>query len=164
MRVRVSRGKAVVVAVVAAAAGFGILLGYLAWNNDSFPTRAGAFADYATVTGASFNGTEYAFTLSWRSAAFTPLYAQLNSPTSDTANTPVCDLKLSSSAANQTVFMPFGLGGLSTGLTGVDLRIAVQSAANGTQFTITYHVDSVSAAPGDIQPQGLSCSQPAVQE
>jgi hypothetical protein len=57
--------------------------------------------------------------------------------------------------------MPFGLSSPSSSLSNVDLQIAVQSSHNGTRFTIDFHVDTVEAAQGNIQPQALSCSQRA---
>jgi hypothetical protein len=157
---RPSKGKTAVIVVLAAAVAFGLLLGYLAWTNDSFPTREGPFANYAKVSSSSFNGTEFAFRVQWLSPDYTPLYAQLTSPSSDSANTIVCDVNSSVIARNQTIFMPFGLSGPSTSLSNVDLSIAVQSRINGTRFTIDYTVNSIAAVQGDIQPQSMSCSEP----
>lgn len=147
--------------VLGGAVAFGLFLGYLAWANDSFPNQEGHFSQYAKVTSSSFNGTEFAFRVQWLSPDFTPLYAQLTSPSSDEANTIVCDVNSSASAGNQTIFMPFGLSGPSTSLSNVDLSIAVQSRVNGTRFTIDYAVSSINATQGDIQPQDISCSEPS---
>jgi len=155
-------GKTLVILALGGALVFGLLLGYLAWTNDSFPSREGDFARYAKVSSSSFNGTEFAFRVQWLSPSFTPLYAQLTSPSSDEANTIVCDVNSSATGSNGTIFMPFGLSGPSTSLSDVDLSIAVQSRVNGTQFTIDYTVNSINATQGDIQPQNMSCSEPAV--
>ena len=156
----ISRERALVAIALVGALGFSLFLGYLAWTNDSFPIQQRPFRDYASVTAASFNGTEFSFTLQWSSSDYVPMYAQLTSDASDAANTPVCDLGLKSVSAGQTIIMPFGLGAPSTALSQVDLWIAVQSVRNGTQFSIVYHVDNVTAAAGDILPKGLSCTQP----
>jgi len=156
-----SKGRTLVVLVIGGAVVFGLLLGYLAWSNDSFPTREGDFTKYARVTSSSFNGTEFAFNVQWASPGYTPLYAQLTSPSSDSANTIVCDVNSSVIATNRTIFMPFGLSEPSTSLSNVDLSIAVQSRANGTRFTIDYMVSSITAIQGDIQPQDMACLEPS---
>ncbi len=158
---RPSAGKVLVVAAVLGAVVFGLFLGYLAWSNDSFPSTTRPFSNYADVVSATYNGTEYAFNIRWHSPYYVPTIAQLTSPASDTANTDVCDLKLNSVVGGQMIFMPFGLSGPSTQLTNVDLSVAVRSAVNGTQFTIVYHVDNVTATPGNIQPQNAACTQPS---
>jgi len=156
-----SMGRALVILAIVAAVVFGLYLGYLAWTNDSFPAQTRPFSDYATVTSATFNGTEYAFSLRWNSSDFLPMYAQLTSPATDSANTDVCDTGLSSVSAGQSIFMPFGLSCPSTALSEVDLSVAVKAVTNGTEFTIVYHVDSVTAVPGDFQPQTMACTQPS---
>jgi hypothetical protein len=155
-----SRGKTFVILAIGGAVAFGLLLGYLAWTNDSFPTQERPFSTYAKVGSSTFNGTEYAFRVQWLSSDFIPLYAQLTSPSSDSANTIVCDVNSTTVGGNETLFMPFSLSSPSTSLTNVDLSIAVQSRVNGTQFTIDYNVGSVAAVQGDIQPQDLSCQEP----
>ncbi len=157
----ISKGKVLVLLALSGATAFGIFLGYLYWSNDSFPARVLPFSDYAEVASSTFNGTEYAFSIRWLSSDYVPMYAQLTSPASDSANTNVCDLNLNQVAGGEVIFMPFGLSGPSTSLSNVDLSIAVKSAVNGTQFTIVYHVDSVTAAPGNIQPQAYACTQPS---
>jgi hypothetical protein len=156
---RLSKGRTVVVLVLVAALVFGLYLGYLAWTNNTFPAREGRFSDYANVASSTFNGTEYAFRLQWLSDSV-PAYAQLTSSVSDSANTPVCETGLREATMGQTIFMPFGLSSPSTSLSQVDLLIAVR-AANGTMFTIVYHVDTATAIAGNIQPQNFSCSQPS---
>ncbi len=89
------------------------------------------------------------------------MHAQLTSPTSETANSPVCGTGLTSVLAGQTIFMPFGFAKPSPVLTNVDLSIAMRSVATGDEFTIVYRVDSVSAQPGKILPSDISCQQPA---
>jgi len=158
---RPSRGKTIVILVLGGAVAFGLLLGYLAWSNDSFPSREGHFSQYARVSSSSFNGTEFAFRVQWLSYDTVPLYAQLTSPSSDSANTIVCDINSSAMAGNRTIYMPFGLSGPSTSLSNVDLSIAVQSKVNGTRFTVDYVVNSINATQGDIQPQNMSCSEPS---
>lgn len=159
---RPSVGKTLVILALAGAAIFGLLLGYLAWTNDSFPSQERPFSTYAAVASSTFNGTEFAFRVQWLSPGFTPLYAQLTSPTSDSANSVVCNVNSSTVAGNRTIFMPFGISTPSTSLSNVDLSIAVQSPLNGTQFTIDYHVGSVTAVQGDIEPQNMSCTEPSV--
>jgi hypothetical protein len=150
----------VVIAIVAAVV-FGLYIGYLAWTNDSFPSREEPFSNYAQVVSATYNGTEYAFRIQWISADYVPMFAQLTSPDSDSANTDVCGTGLNSVTAGQSIFMPFGLSSPATALSNVDLSVAVKSAVNGTEFTIVYHVESVTALQGDIQPQALACTQPS---
>lgn len=138
---------------------FGIFLGYLAYVNDSFPAEQKPFENYATVVSETFNGTEFAFTLRWDNASALPLYAQLNSPATDAANTPVCDTGLSSVTAGQTLFMPFAISPVTATLQNVDLSIAVKPAA-GAAFTIVYNVPSISATNAPIVPSDISCQQP----
>jgi len=149
-----------VILAIGGAVGFGLLLGYLAWANDSFPAQERPFSTFARVGSSTFNGTEYAFRVQWLSPDFMPLYAQLTSPSSDSANTIVCDVNSTIVGGNETLFMPFGLSSPSTSLSNVDLRIAVQSRVNGTRFTIDYNVGSVAALQGNIQPQDMSCQEP----
>lgn len=155
----ISSGKVLVVVAIAVAVVFGVLLGYLAWSNDSFPTQQKPFESYGKVVSSNFNGTLYAFEVQWLSADSVPMYAQLTSQGSEAANSPVCDLGLDSVAVGQEIFMPFGVHPPEAALTNVDLSIAVKSVVNGTQFTITYHVDNVTAVPGNIQPPNLSCTE-----
>ncbi len=156
-----SKAKVLVLVAIAGAVIFGVYLGYLAWSNDSFPVQEKPFGDYATVTSSTFNGTEYSFQIRWLSADYVPLYAQLTSPASDAANTPVCDTGLSSVAAGQSIFMPFAITPVSAELSNVDLSIAVRPVAVGGQpFTIVYSVPSVSAQPGNITPSNAACQQP----
>ena len=156
-----SWGKVVVFFALAAAVVFGVVLAYLAWTNDSFPSQQRPFASYANVSSAVFNGTEYAFTVRWASGSYFPMFAQLTSPVSDVANSPVCSLNVSKASSGQVFFMPFGISSPSTSLSDLDLRIAVGSAVNGTSFTIDYHVNQVIASPGDILPANQSCTEPS---
>ena len=154
--------KVVVVAAIGGATAFGLFLGYLAYTNDSFPAQQKPFGDYASVVSSTFNGTEYYFKVEWTASSdFTPLFAQLTSPTSDAANTPVCGLNVSSVAKGQTLDLPFAISAPSTSLSSVDLAIAVRSNSNMTEFTIVYHVDSATAQPGNIYPSNIVCEQPA---
>jgi hypothetical protein len=152
--------RLIVVAAIIAAIGFGVYLGYLALSNDSFPSQERPFGDYANLTSSSFNGTEFAFRIQWNNASFLPLYAQLTSPATDAANTPVCDLQLSAVAKGQTIFMPFTISPPSATVNNVDLAIAVKSVATGTEFTIVYNIPSASATNSPISPSNVSCRQP----
>jgi hypothetical protein len=152
---------AVIVAIVGASA-FGLYLGYLAYTNDSFPAQQKPFGEYASVVSSTFNGTEVYYKLQWTASnEFIPLFAQLTSPTSDAANSPVCALNLSAISRGQTFDLPFAIATPSTSISSVDLAIAVRSVTNGTEFTIVYHVDSFTAQPGKIQPSTYACEQPA---
>ena len=142
------------------AAIFGLYVGYLALANDSFPAQQRPFDKYASVVSSSFNGTEFAFQVRWLNGSYLPLYAQLTSPASDSANTPVCDTGLAKVATNQTLFMPFTISPPASTLTNVDLSIAVQSLASGGQFTIVYNIASTSATNAVITPSNYSCHQP----
>jgi len=157
---RRSAVRAVVVIAIAGAVAFGIYLGYLAWANDSFPAQVRPFADYASVSSSTFNGTEFAFNLSWTNSSFLPLYAQLTSPATDAANTPVCNIGYSSVHSGQVIFMPFKISPASATLTNVDLSIAVKSLATGNEFTILYNIPSISATNSPISPSNVSCQQP----
>ena len=166
---RAGRGAAptarlVVVVVLLGAAAFGLLIGYIAYANDSFPSQPKPFGDYAQVKSVAFNGTEIAFQVTWENGSALPLYAQLTSPTSDAGNTPVCDLGLSSVSSGDSIFMPFAISPTSATLSSVRLAIAVRQAAVGTEFTIIYFVQSVSAVNTPIVPSNVTCQQPAVVE
>jgi len=157
----ISWARTVVIVAVVGAAAFGLYLGYLAYYNDSFPVQQKPFGDYASVVASTFNGTEFYFKVEWTApSSFTPLFAQLTSSSSDAANTPVCGLNLTSISTGQTIDMPFAITAPSTALSNVDLAIAVRSNSNMTEFTIVYHVDSVTAKPGTIYPSNFACSQP----
>jgi len=157
---KMSTAKLLVVVALVGAAAFGLLLGYLAYSTDSFPAQTRPFANYARVVYSSFNGTEYAFGVEWNSSNYVPLYTQLTSPATDAANTPVCDLKVSSIESGQTLFLPFTISPASATLSNVDLAIAVQSAANSTQFTIIYNVPLVNATNALITPSNITCQEP----
>jgi hypothetical protein len=154
-----SRARFVVIVAVVAAVAFGLLLGYLAYANDSFPAQERPFGDYASVLYSSFNGTEFALRVQWNSANYLPLYTQLSSPSTDAANTPVCDLGLSSVQKGQVIFMPFTINPASAALSDVDLSIAVQSATNNTSFTITYNIPSINATNSAISPSNIACQE-----
>ncbi|HEY6283603.1 MAG TPA: hypothetical protein VIW22_06735 [Nitrososphaerales archaeon] len=155
-----SRSRALVVTALVGAAIFGLYVGYLALTNDSFPAQQRPIDQYARVVSSSFNGTEFAFQVRWLNGSYLPLYAQLTSPASDSANTPVCETGLAKVAANQTLFMPFTISPPAATLTNVDLSIAVQSPANGGQFRIVYNIASTSATNAAITPSNYSCHQP----
>jgi hypothetical protein len=159
-RRRISTVRALVIASVVGATAFGLLIGYLAYTSDSFPTQERPFSQYASVVYSSFNGTEFAFRVQWSNGSYIPLYTQLTSPDTDAANTPVCSLNASKIAGGQTVFLPFTISPASAALSNVDLAIAVQSATNSTEFTIVYNVPSISATNQPITPSNVTCQQP----
>ena len=152
--------KALVAVALAGAVAFGLYIGYLAYANDSFPTRTETFSSYANVTTYSFNGTEFAFTLAWQNQSALPLYAQLTSPATDAANTPVCGVGLSNVTKGQIIFMPFTISPESPTISNVDLSIAVRPLAGGAEFTIVYNVPYASAGNAPIFPSDISCQQP----
>ena len=156
-----SAAKVVVIAVIAAAVAFGLFIGYLAYVNDSFPSQTRPFANYAQVDSVAFNGTEIAFEVTWENGSALPLYAQVTSPSSDAANTPVCDLGLPSASSGQSIFMPFAISQTSATLSDVHLSVAVKSLATGGEFTIVYVVQSIQATGAPISPSNISCQQPA---
>ena len=158
-----STAKLLVVVALVGAVAFGLLVGYLAYSNDSFPAQTRPFASYAKVVYSSFNGTEYAFRVEWNSSNYVPLFTQLTSPATDAANTPVCDLAMSSVKSGETIFLPFTISPASATLSNVDLAIAVQSSTNSTQFTIVYNVPLVSATNAPITPSNITCQQPLVE-
>lgn len=101
------------------------------------------------------------FKLRWTSSGnFTPLYAQITSPSSDEANSPVCDLGIGSVVTGQTLDLPFGTGAPASALSNVDLSIAVRANANMTEFTIVHTVAQINAQPGTISPSNYACEQP----
>ena len=155
-----STAKLLVVVALAGAVAFGLFVGYLAYTTDSFPAQTRPFASYATVVSSSFNGTEYAFLVEWNNSNYVPLFTQLTSQATDAANTPVCDLEMSSIRSGQTIFLPFTISPASATLSNVDLAIAVQSATNSTQFTIIYNVPSISATNASITPSNITCEEP----
>ena len=148
------------VAALVGAAAFGLYLGYLAYTSDSFPSQQRPFGEYASVVSSTFNGTEYAFRVQWNDPNYVPMFTQLTSTATDAANTPVCDLRLSSVKSGQIIFLPFTISPATATLSNVDLAIAVQSATNSTQFTIVYNVPSVSATNAAITPSNITCQQP----
>jgi hypothetical protein len=152
--------RVVVIAAISGAVIFGIYIGYLALSNDSFPAQQRPFGSYAAVTSDTFNGTEFAFNLSWLNSSALPLYAQLNSPVTDAGNTDVCTIGLQSVSNGQTVFLPFNISPTSATLQNVDLSIAVHPLQGGSDFTIVYNVSSISASNAHISPSNISCSQP----
>jgi hypothetical protein len=155
-----STAKLLVVLALVGAVAFGLYIGYLAYANDSFPTQTRPFGDYAAVTSSSFNGTEFAFNITWNNASAIPLYAQLTSPATDAANTPVCEIGLASVTRGQSIFMPFTISPPSAALSNVDLSIAVKATATGSEFTIVYNVPGVNATNTPITPSDISCQQP----
>jgi hypothetical protein len=159
-----STAKLVVVAAIVGAVAFGLFVGYLAYVNDSFPSQTRPFADYAQVESATFNGTEIAFRITWENSSALPLFAQLTSPSSDAANTPVCDVGLSSVSSGQSIFMPFAISPTSATLSNVHLSIAVRPLPTGSDFTIVYQLQSIAATGAIITPSNISCQQPAAIE
>jgi hypothetical protein len=156
----ISLAKTLVILAIAGAVAFGLFIGYLAYVNDSFPSQTRPFANYATVDSESFNGTEFAFNITWNNGSAVPLYAQLNSPATDAANTPVCALGLASVSEGQKIFMAFAISPASPTLSNVDLSIALRSVTGGTEFTIIFNTPSISATNAPITPSNLSCAQP----
>jgi hypothetical protein len=152
--------RAVVVAAIVGAVIFGVYLGYLAEVNDSFPTQTKPFGNYAAVTSDTFNGTEFAFNLTWENASGLPVQAQLTSPDTDAANTPVCLVGLTSVSEGQTVFMPFTISPESPTLVNVALSIEVQPVGGGGDFTIVFNTATISATNTPIVPSNITCQQP----
>lgn len=156
-----SATRAVVVVAIMGAVVFGIYLGYLAWSQDSFPAATKPFGNYATVTSYTFNGTEFAFNLTWENASTLPLKAQLTSPTTDAANTPVCGVGLASVNRGQSIFMPFSISPESPALNSVSLNIDVRPLGGGGDFTIIYNVANILASNTPIVPSNITCQEPA---
>ncbi len=145
--------------VLAGAVIFGLYIGYLAFANDSFPSQTRPFGDYAQVTSTVFNGTEFAVTLNWQNSSALPLYTQLTSSSTDAANTPVCNVGLTTVSKGQSIFMPFAITPTSASVSNADLSIAVKSLSTGSEFTIVYSFPPVSASNVVITPSDISCSQ-----
>jgi hypothetical protein len=154
---RRSKARVVVIIAVGGAAIFGVFLAYLAWTNDSFPVQQKPFADYATVRSYSFNGTEVVFQIRWLSSDYLPLYAQMTSSISDTANSPVCGLGLQNVTSGQVIPLPFGVSRPSASLGNVELSLAVRPVATGSEFTIKYSIASLDAHQGNLMPTGVVC-------
>ena len=158
----VSRARAAVLLVICGAVVFGLYLAYIAWSTSSFPVQEKPFSDYASVVATQFNGTELYYRVEWNSSSgLIPLFAQITSPQTDEANSPVCDLGLTTVAQGQMLDLPFGIAAPKQTLASVDLAIAVGTNPNSPQFTIVYHVDQINANPGDISPSNYACTQPA---
>jgi len=158
----VSRAGAVIAVVILGATVFGLYLAFIAWTSSSFPVETKPFSDYATVVSTQFNGTELYYKVEWNSTSgLLPLYAQITSPQTDEANSPVCSLGLSTVAAGQMIDLPFGIAAPKQTLASVDLAIAVGPSPNSPQFTIDYSIAQISAQPGDITPSNYACTQPA---
>jgi len=166
MKIRRSRGvspvRVAVVLVICGAVVFSLYLAYIAWSTSSFPVQQQPFSDYATVVTTQFNGTELYYEVEWNSTSnLLPLFAQITSPQTDEANSPVCGLGLTSVSQGQMLQLPFGIAAPKETLASVDLAIAVGTNPNSPQFTITYHIDSINANPGDIKTSNYACTQPA---
>jgi len=153
--------KVFVVLAIVFATVFGLYLGYLAFANNSFPTQEMPFANYASVVSSTFNGTEYAFVVQWNNATYLPLYAQLTSPATDAANTPVCGTGLTSVTVGQQVFMPFTISPATATLQNVDLSIAVGKTPSNPLFTIDYNIPDVNATNAHITPSNITCEEVA---
>jgi hypothetical protein len=157
-----SRAGAVIAVVISGAVVFGLYLAFVAWSSSSFPTAEKPFSDYATVVSTQFNGTELYYRVEWNSTSgLVPLYAQITSPQTDEANSPVCDLGLGSVASGQMLDLPFGIAAPKQTLASVDLAIAVGASPNSPKFTIVYHIDQINAQPGKITPSNFACTQQA---
>ena len=153
--------KIFVVLAIVSSVVFGLYLGYLAFANNSFPTQEMPFGNYASVVSSTFNGTEYAFVIQWKNATYIPLYAQLTSPATDAANTPVCGTGLTSVTVGQQVFMPFTISPASATIENVDLSIAVGKTTSNPLFTIDYNVPLVNATNARITPSNITCQEVA---
>lgn len=156
----VSRGRAAIVIALVGALAFGLYLGYLAYANDSFSTTVKPFDDYANVTSYNFNGSELAYNVTWENSSALPLYAQVTSPSTDAANTPVCSIGLSSVTSGQNVFMPFTINPEDATLQSVNLNIEVKDLASGHQFSIVFSLSLVNATNNPITPSDISCEEP----
>ncbi len=158
----ISRAGAVILVVILGATAFGLYLAFIAWTSSSFPTATKPFGEYASVVTTQFNGTELYYRVQWNSTSgLLPLYAQIASPETDEANSPVCSLGLNSVTAGQMIDLPFGIAAPKQTLASVDLYIAVGASSNSPQFTIDYHIDQINAQPGNITPSNYACTQPA---
>ncbi len=151
----------IVIASISGAVMFGGYYGYLAWANDSFPAQVKPFADYANVTSWYFNGTEFAYHVEWLNSGYLPEFAQLTSPDTDAANSPVCNVGVTSVQDGQVLFMPFALGQPSGAVQDASLSIAVKNLTSGAEFTIVYNIANATAENGDIQPVSQACYEPA---
>ncbi|HXW36810.1 MAG TPA: hypothetical protein VEJ36_02760 [Nitrososphaerales archaeon] len=160
-RTAIGRAKLVVILLVVGSAVFGLFLGYLAYVNDSFPVAQRPFGAYASVLSSVFNGTEVNYKIQWLSPGYVPEYAQITSPNSDEANSPVCSIGVSSAASGETFELPFSTTSPTTALSSVTLSIAVQSSNKSASFTIQYTLDTMNAVPGDIQPSTYACYESA---
>lgn len=159
---KVSGATIIVIVAIGGAVAFGGAIGYLEWSQDSFPTQMQPFSTYANVTSSNFNGTEFAFQIQWLKSGYLPLYSQITSPDTDVANSPVCNIGLSSVQTGEEIFMPFAIEQASTYLDNVNLWIAVKNLTSNTEFTITYNVLNVTAPnnPSDILPITEACYEP----
>jgi hypothetical protein len=159
---RISTAKLLIVVVIVGAVIFGGYVGYLAFANESFPVEQRPFSDYATMASPpQFNGTEISFHVRWLNSDYIPVKAQINSDTTDAANSPACYLDLPSVSEGQVIAMPFGLSSATPVITNVQLSIDVSTVATGHDFTIVYTVNSTSAAQGDVTPTNVSCYESA---
>lgn len=158
----ISKAKVLVIAVMAVAVIFAAYIGYLAFANESFPVEQRPFGNYAAMASPpQFNGTEISFHVRWLNSDYIPVKAQINSDTTDAANSPTCYLDLTSVNASQVIAMPFGLSSATPVITNVQLSIDVSTVATGHDFTIVYTVNSTSAAQGDVTPTNISCQESA---
>jgi len=151
--------RTLVVLAVVFAVVFGLYIGYLAFANNSFPTEEMPFGNYASVVSSTFNGTEYAFVIQWNNATYLPLYAQLTSPATDEANTPVCGVNVTSVTVTKQVFMPFTISPATANLENVELSIAVGKTASNPAFTIVHNVANVNATNAKITPSNITCEE-----
>ena len=159
---RISTAKLLVIIAIVGAVVFAAYIGYLAFVNESFPVEERPFANYAAMASPpQFNGTEISFHVRWLNSDYIPVKAQITSDTSDAANSPTCFFDLSSVSAGQVIAMPFGLSSATPVITNVQLSIDVSTAATGHDFTISYTVNSTSAAQGDVTPTNVSCFESA---
>ncbi len=152
--------RAMVLAILAGAVVFGLIIGYLAYTNALFPPKQESFGNYATVVSTSFNGTELAFNVRWNNASALPLKVQVTSTDSIQADSPVCMAGLSSVTDGQVIFLPFAVSPPSETLNNVILSIAAKDLATGNQFTIMYNLSSITAGSSTITPLGPICELP----
>jgi hypothetical protein len=137
----------VVAVIIVAALLFGLYYAYNLYQNLSFPATERPFANYATVTYSAFNGTEFYFMIQWNSSSgYAPLYTQLSS---DQNSSSVFEMNQCPGGPPDAYCLPFKVSA-TVQLTNVDLYVAAGRSGSQPQFTIDYHVDSITASPGPI--------------
>jgi uncharacterized membrane protein len=88
-KTRFSTARLLIVIIIAGAVIFAAYIGYLAFANNSFPVEQRPFGEYAAMASPpQFNGTEISFHIRWLNSDYVPVKAQINSDTTDAANSP----------------------------------------------------------------------------